>query len=62
MLHIGGSIKRLNIFYIKFLLGVIASFGALFARVTYKPGVHFKQKKDVLNMQPYEGDILVEIN
>ncbi len=33
---------------------------AIYAKKTYKPGVHFEQKKDVMNMQPYEGDVMIE--
>ena len=43
------------------VLQSVASAGpTLLRKAQYKPGVHFKEKKDVMNMQPYEGDILIE--
>jgi hypothetical protein len=33
---------------------------AVIARRNYKPGSNFKEKKTILNLQPYEGDILIE--
>jgi len=42
-------------------LGLAASVGgAAMSKFRYKPGENFKEKKDVLKLQPYEGDIIIE--
>ena len=42
-------------------LGVAGAVGAAAAaKFRYKPGANFKEKKDVLKLQPYEGDIIIE--
>jgi hypothetical protein len=34
--------------------------GAVASKLRFKPGANFKEKKDVLKLQPYEGDIIIE--
>jgi len=42
-------------------LGLAASVGAAAAgKFRYKPGDNFTEKKDVLKLQPYEGDLIIE--
>ena len=42
-------------------LGLATSVGATaLGKFRYKPGQNFKEKKDVLKLQPYEGDIILE--
>tara|TARA_R110001592_G_scaffold314373_1_gene589992 strand:+ start:1828 stop:2853 length:1026 start_codon:yes stop_codon:yes gene_type:complete len=42
-------------------LGLATSVGAAAAgKFRYKPGDNFKEKKDVLKIQPYEGDLIIE--
>jgi hypothetical protein len=33
---------------------------AIAAKLRYKPGENFKEKKDILKLQPFEGDVLLE--
>ena len=42
-------------------LGLAAAVGATaLGKFRYKPGANFKEKSDVLKLQPYEGDIIIE--
>ena len=42
-------------------LGIAQSVGAAaVSKLRYKPGANFKEKKDILKLQPYEGDMIIE--
>ena len=42
-------------------LGLASSVGATaLGKFRYKPGENFKERKDVLKLQPYEGDVIIE--
>ena len=42
-------------------LGIASSVGATaVSKFRYKPGTNFKEQKDVLKLQPFEGDVIIE--